>query len=229
MLSERLAWWPLSDPGRRTSMESHVLAFYDQTGFEGSRGYSPTVDVTVTIAAEACRLVAGLDLYWYRDVTTVIVHPSVAVVRGERHLDGGVASDEPTMISGESMLHGPVLIAWDQAELAARHPEFGHNVVYHEFAHKIDMADGAADGTPRQPDAASYQRWESVMGKALGQLRDGHLRGIDAYGATNPAEFFAVATEVFFDVPSRLRTQAPEVYDTLRGFYRQDPASQVQS
>lgn len=225
VLSERLQWWPLPDAGQRASMESHVLAFHSHTRFEGTKGFTTSEEITVTIAAEACRLVAGLDLDWYRDVTTVIVNPSIAVVRGERHIGGGIATNAPTEIAGEAMLHGPVLIAWDQAELGVRHPEFGHNVVYHEFAHKIDMADGAATGTPIQPDKAAYERWQSVMDGALSSLHNGHLTGIDTYGATNPSEFFAVVTEAFFDVPQRLRKNAPAVYEILRDFYHQDPAS----
>jgi Mlc titration factor MtfA (ptsG expression regulator) len=227
LLTERLRWWPLVDTDQQAVLEQLTADFIATKNFEGSRGFRPSDDVIVTIAAQACRLIVGLDLGWYRDVTTIIVYPSVAVRPGRRHFDGGIESDGPAALAGEAMLHGPVMIAWDQALGATRHPERGHNVVFHEFAHKLDMADGSASGVPHLRDREAYRRWERVMGTALDDLRSGEPRFIDSYGAVGATELFAVATEAFFDVPEDLRDLEPEIYDLLRGFYRQDPARQA--
>jgi hypothetical protein len=122
------------------------------------------------------------------------------------------------------MLHGPVMLAWDEVLTDTRHPERGRNVVFHEFAHKLDMADGSAGGVPDLRSREAYRRWKGIMGKALDDLRTGEPRFIDGYGAVGPAELFAVATEAFFTVPGDLRNREPEIYALLRDFYRQDPA-----
>ncbi|MCJ7780954.1 MAG: zinc-dependent peptidase, partial [Acidimicrobiia bacterium] len=128
-------------------------------------------------------------------------------------------------ILGEAMLHGPVVIAWDSAKRSAAHPSTGHNVIYHEFAHKIDMADGSADGLPPMA-MAQRDRWEEVCGREYEALREGTSDDpfLDGYGAVNRAEFFAVATEFFFDRPIDMANRAQDLYHVLREFYRQDPA-----
>ncbi len=225
LLARQLTWWPLPVAEQHAVLEQLVMGFLASKRFEAARGFTLSDDIRVTIAADACLLVVGLDLGWYRDVTTVIVYPSVAVRSGKRRLDGGIESEGPTSLAGEAMLHGPIMIAWDQAVGAARHPERGHNVVFHEFAHKLDMADGAASGVPRMPNPDAYRRWESVMGAALADLREGLPRFIDSYGATGPGELFAVVTEAFFEIPKEQREREPEIYSLLSAFYRQDPAS----
>jgi Mlc titration factor MtfA (ptsG expression regulator) len=224
LLTERLIWWPLADSAQQAVLERLTVDFAATKSFEGSVGFDPTDDMIATIAAHACRLIVGLDLGWYRDVTTIIVYPSVAVRPGTRHLDGGIASDDPTTLAGEAMLHGPVMLAWDEVLTDTRHPERGRNVVFHEFAHKLDMADGSAGGVPDLRSREAYRRWKGIMGKALDDLRTGEPRFIDSYGAVGPAELFAVATEAFFTVPGDLRNREPEIYALLRDFYRQDPA-----
>jgi Mlc titration factor MtfA (ptsG expression regulator) len=225
LLARRLTWWPLPAAEQHAVLEELVMAFLASKRFEAARGFTVSDDIRVTIAADACLLIVGLDLGWYRDVTTVIVSPSVAVRSGKRRLGGGIESEGPMSLAGEAMLHGPVMIAWDQAVGAARHPERGRNVVFHEFAHKLDMADGDANGVPRLPDRDAYHRWERAMGSALADLREGLPRFIDSYGATGPSELFAVATEAFFDIPKEQREREPEIYSLLSAFYRQDPAS----
>jgi Mlc titration factor MtfA (ptsG expression regulator) len=161
------------------------------------------------------------------------VYPSTVVRRG---LHGsavlpGAVTEAPLPLLGEARLHGPVVIVWDRALAQARHPERGHNVVYHEFAHKIDMADGTADGTPPGRDPSSYRRWVEVLTSEFAELRlraeQGRSSVLDSYGATNRAEFFAVATEAFFDLPVELQRQHSDLYTVLAEFYRQDPAARV--
>ena len=156
------------------------------------------------------------------------MQPTTMVHRGPRSFGAeGVVSDADLSIVGQTTFDGPVFIAWDAAREGARHPERGHNVVYHEFAHKLDMDDGTVDGTPMLEPAARH-RWIEVCTAVYQQVRDG--RGgplLDDYAGVNPGEFFAVATEVFFDRPEELARAYPDLYDVLCTFYRQDPAARA--
>jgi hypothetical protein len=224
MLSSRLAWWPLP-PDDQEILESLIPSFLAAKRFEASQGFTLNEEIPVLIAAEACLLIVGLDLSWYRDVSSVIVYPSVATRSGRRTLGGGLETADPVHLAGEAMLHGPVMIVWDQLLGAARHPEHGRNVVFHEFAHKLDMADGTADGIPYLAGRDEYHRWSDVMGQALEDVRNAKPRFIDPYGAVGPVELFAVVTEAFFDVPTLLLQREPDIYALLSDFYRQDPAA----
>jgi voltage-gated potassium channel Kch len=137
---------------------------------------------------------------------------------------GGIVSDDPMPILGQAAYQGPVLIVWDEALNEARHPGTGHNVVFHEFAHKIDMLDGTIDGTPPLATRDELERWVEVCTRVYGQVSSGNGgRTLRAYAGVNPAEFFAVATEAFFDDPRGLHDEHGDLYDVLREFYRQDP------
>jgi Mlc titration factor MtfA (ptsG expression regulator) len=122
-----------------------------------------------------------------------------------------------------------VILTWDAVRRSGRHPELGHNVVYHEFAHKLDMMDGAVDGVPPLGDRQEYERWERVCKAEYERLRalsDAGQEGVlDPYGSTDVAEFFAVVTEAFFDAPIELAQEYPALYEVLSAFYRQDTAA----
>ena len=140
-------------------------------------------------------------------------------------------AEGPKAILGEAHYRGPVILVWDTVKKETRHPEHGHNVVYHEFAHKLDMLDGKADGTPPLATKEEYERWIEVCSRVFLELSEkvehGRKTYIDDYGATNEAEFFAVATEHFFCQPEQLKHHRPELYQVLKEFYRQDPAQKV--
>ena len=171
--------------------------------------------------------------YYYRDVHSIIVYPSTVVRRGPQASGvlAGAVTEEPAALAGEARLHGPMVIVWDQALAQARYPGRGHNVVYHEFAHKIDMADGAVDGRPAQRDGSASRRLAEVLAREFAALREGADEGrptlLDTYGAVSAVEFFAVVTEAFFDMPMLLQAQHPDLYAVLAEFYRQDPAARV--
>jgi hypothetical protein len=217
-----------ADESRR--LRAFIQIFLAEKTFEGCGGFELTDEVRVTIAAQAGLLVLGLPHTYYRNVQTILVYPST-VVTPERPLGSFEVPTAPRSsgipILGESQLHGPVILVWDAVRRSARHPEQGHDVVYHEFAHKLDTLDGAADGTPPL-DRAFTRRWIAVCEPAFLRLRERAARNehtfLDAYGATNEAEFFAVATEYFFDRPQGMEREEPELYGLLRDFYRQDPA-----
>jgi Mlc titration factor MtfA (ptsG expression regulator) len=213
-------------------MRDFVAIFIAEKSWEGCGGLEIDDEIRVTIAAQAGLLVLGREHRFFYNVRSVLVYPST-IVTPERGLgsfqvpDAPVASGVP--ILGEAQLRGPVILVWDAVRHGARHPEQGHDVVYHEFAHKLDMQDGAADGTPPRETREELRRWAEVCGKAFLNLRDRVSRGkstfLDQYGATNEAEFFAVATEFFFDKPMAMQRHEPDLYGLLRDFYGQDPAT----
>ena len=208
----------------------HVQVFLEEKRFEGAAGFEITDEVRVTIAVQACLLLLHRDTEYYPELSTIIVYPSAFRVNA-RAVDGlGVVTEGKQVRLGESWLRGPVIIAWDAALRGGRDPDDGHNVVIHEFAHQLDQEDGASDGAPVLDEApTSYRTWGRVLGKGYRELQwdtDHQRRTVmDKYGATDPAEFFAVLTETFFEKPQQLRREHPELYEQMSRYYRQDPAA----
>ncbi len=227
LLEANMAHWRWLDDEERDHLECLIKGFLFDRRFEWVDGLERSDEIEVLVAASACLLILGLENAYYRDVTSIIMYPSQTAQRGHRAAPeaAGLATDAIVPILGEAMLHGPVVIAWDSAKRSAAHPSTGHNVIYHEFAHKIDMADGSADGLPPMA-IAQRDRWEEVCGREYGALKEGTSDDpfLDGYGAVNPAEFFAVATEFFFDRPIDMANHEQDLYHVLREFYRQDPA-----
>ncbi len=208
----------------------HLLADTDAIlrtkRWEAANGFELTHEIRLAIAAQAAVLVLGLDIDAYRHVRTIVVHPTTMIRTGERAGPvRGVVADGPLPLLGETAHgDGAVSIAWDTAATEARHPELGHNVVFHEFAHKIDMLDGIVDGTPPIEDGPDRERWIEVCTELFDRLRRDEATVLRPYAAVSPGEFFAVATEVFLTIPNELVAREPRLYDQLRAFYRQDPA-----
>jgi Mlc titration factor MtfA (ptsG expression regulator) len=226
--------WLLAD--ERRHLRDLVRVFVDEKRWEGCGDLTLTDEIRVTIAAQACLLVLKLPHDYYRNVRSILVYPSTVVVPPRRPGAFEVPTgpvDAALPILGEAQLRGPVILVWDAVQRTGRHPESGHNVVYHEFAHKLDMLDGRADGTPPLPGRTEYQAWTRVCSREYLLLRQQTKQGrhtlLDAYGATNEAEFFAVVTEEFFDQPIALRRNHPELYGVLQAFYRQDPAARIET
>jgi hypothetical protein len=218
----------------RTHLRELIRVFIAEKDWEGCGGLELTDEIRVTISAQACLLLLGLPHNYYQNVETIIVYPST-VVPPQRKLgffETALAPIEDSHpIIGQAFQQGPVIIIWDAALHGGCHPESGHNVVYHEFAHKLDMLDGAADGTPQLRDRAEYRDWVQTCSREYLRLRDDAEHGrksfLNAYGATDEAEFFAVATEQFFDQPLLMIKNAPDLYSVLKEYYRQDPALRV--
>lgn len=223
------------DDEERARLEEFICVFVKEKNWEGCGGLTLDDEVTITIAGQAGLLVLGLPHEFYSNVQSILVYPS-PVVTPERTM-GTFEIPQPMVsgipILGEAQLHGPVILVWDSVKRNARHPEEGHNVVYHEFAHKLDMLDGVADGTPVVGGRAAMNRWIEVCQAEFSELRQKAEKGqhtyLDKYGATNEAEFFAVATEYFFDKPRDMERHEAELYGVLRDFYRQDPAKRERS
>lgn len=225
LLDVHMQDWALLDGQERSHLEVLVRDFIGHKLWEGVSGLQVTEDMQVRIAAHACLLILELDMAHYRDVTSIIVYPTTATRRGERSLGGGIYTEEPSHLRGEALLHGPVMVAWDAVESTGRRSEHARNVVQHEFAHKLDMLDGFADGVPPIHDHRQREAFSEVTARAYEELvaGEGHAF-LDLYATTNRAEFFAVATEAFFNRPEHLLRHRRDLYEVLRSYYRQDPA-----
>jgi Mlc titration factor MtfA (ptsG expression regulator) len=212
----------------RLELEGLIQVFLDEKQFEGADGLEITDEIRVTIAAQACLLLLHRDTDVYPELETVLVYPHTFVAR-VTHRDGPVVIEGPEARVGESWQRGLVIVAWDEVLRDARGPRPAHNVVVHEFAHQLDAEDGDVTGAPKLDSRARYVEWAHVLGdeyRALGErLAAGRVTDIDAYGATSPAEFFAVVSEQFFERPRALRQTHPALYDELVSFYRLDPAA----
>ncbi len=223
----------LLPPADRTELEGHIQVFLAEKHFEGCGGLEMTDEIRVTIAAQACILLLHRATDYFAKLVSILVYPSAYVASGERHLEGGLVSEERDVRLGESWVSGVVVLVWDSVRTGAADIHDGQNVVLHEFAHQLDQETGEADGTPILPPHSSYLAWARVLGHDFDQLvqdsEQQHRTLIDEYGATNPAEFFAVVTETFFEKPVQLRAQYPELYEQLREFYRQAPAALAES
>jgi Mlc titration factor MtfA (ptsG expression regulator) len=231
ILRQNLGYLRRLDAGQRSAHEQLVQVFLAEKHFEGCGGIELSDEIRVTIAGAACVLLLGLDHDMYRQVDSILVYPSAVLspVRPVGFFEVPVLAVQPERaLLGEAHWAGPVILAWDAAQHDCRHPHSGHNVVFHEFAHKLDMLDGSVDGTPPLRGSQALKRWADVCSRAFLELRERSASGqpsfMDAYGAASEAEFFAVATETFFVQPERLVAEEPELYDVLRAFYRQDPA-----
>jgi Mlc titration factor MtfA (ptsG expression regulator) len=221
----------------RRELEGHVQVFVNEKQFEGCGGLVLTDEIKVTIAAQACLLLLHRQTDYYPGLRSVVVYPSTYSVETTDHSNHGVVTETQASRLGESWQHGAVVLAWDSALHGAIDKTDGHNVVLHEFAHQLDQEDGHADGAPiltrnlLRGRAGRYGSWGRVLGDEFERLQREVSKGgrtvMDSYGATNPAEFFAVATECFFEKPREMVKNHPQLYDELKTFYRQDPAKWI--
>ena len=226
LLGTRLPYWKWLSGEERDRVEYLALDLMVNTRWEAANGFEITDEMRVMIAAQAAILILELPDDSYRLVRTILVHPTTVMLHGERHLGGGIMSREPTPILGLAEHRGPVLITWDTVRNDARHPGTGHNVVFHEFAHQLDMLDGTVDGTPPLATPEQFDRWVEVCTEVYDRVVAGEAgASLSSYAGVNPGEFFAVATEVFFDDPVALRAEHRDLYGVLCDFYRQDPAA----
>jgi Mlc titration factor MtfA (ptsG expression regulator) len=229
-------WRQLADD-ERARIEALTLRFLASKRWEAANGFELTEPMRVLIAAQACLLLLGYDaegdgdvdaMRLYQGVGSILVHPTTLLLEG--HSNGGFVNANPYAIDGQAAFGGPTIVAWDAVTSDAKHPARGQNVVYHEFAHKLDMLDGVLDGTPPLLEAGQRERWVEVCTREFRAVTRG-VGGplIRDYAAENPGEFFAVVSELFFCRPVDLREQKPDLYEVLSAFYRQDPAARFPS
>ena len=211
----------------RTHLRRLARQFIAEKQWSGAQGLQLTPRIQLAIALQACLPVLHLGLAWYAGWVGIVVYPGDFVIPRRMIDEDGVVHEFDDEVMGEAWYGGPVLISWfEQPEDAE-----GINVVIHEFAHKLDMKSGEADGLPPMHEGMSRQSWIAVMSGAFSDFRQrvdgGEETPLDPYGADLPGEFFAVASEAFFETPELLRSEYPEVYEQFRLFYRQDPSVSV--
>jgi MtfA peptidase len=214
-------------------LQRHIQVFLAEKNFEGCGGLVLTDEIKVTIAAQACLLLLHRETNYYPRLITILVYPHAYVAKSVEPIGGGVVLEGETARLGEAWKNGVVVLSWDDVRRGTSDLHDGHNVVLHEFAHQLDQQDGTADGAPILDHRSHYVIWARVLSDEYDQLRrdteQGRTDVLDEYGATNPAEFFAVATECFFEKPIQLRRKHPQLYEELKAYYRQDPAELVSS
>jgi len=233
LLRRRVPCAGLLSEAELTKLETLVRIFNSEKAFEGAQGLEVDEEMRVVIAARACLLLlwrVELDSALYPDLETIIIYPSTYKAKVQRR-EGYVTIDDEQARLGESWERGVVVLSWAAVASGAANSRDGHDVVLHEFAHQLDAEDGAMDGTPELDDLERYAVWSRVAGAEYAALVDAveHHRktSIDAYGATNAPEFFAVVVEEFFEQPSALEQRHPELYQELATFFRFDPAARA--
>lgn len=203
--------------------------FLHKKSFSGAGDLGIDDAMRLLIAAQACLLVLELDLDYFDGWHEIIVYPDTFVVRRETSDAAGLVHETAQALGGEAWSRGPVILSWADARPGAHAHGEGSNVILHEFAHKLDMLNGVANGMPPLHNDMHRETWSQVFQQAYDDLRNALASGrpvnLDPYAAENPAEFFAVTTEAFFERPHRLQRAYPAVYAQLRQFYRQDPVT----
>ncbi len=203
--------------------------FLDEKEFSAAGGLTMSDEIAVAIAAQACLPVLRLGLDAYRSFVGIVVHPDEVVAPRQSIDEHGIVHQWHEVLAGEAMAGGPVMLSWRDVREAGDAAEWGYNVVIHEFAHVLDMGNGASDGIPLLPTQAAQDAWIRVLDDEYAHFRTAVDRGretvLDPYGASGPDEFFAVASESFFVTPLPAQREHPALYAQLASYYGQDPAA----
>ncbi|MCB1274925.1 M90 family metallopeptidase [Prosthecobacter sp.] len=211
----------------RLRLHERISQFIATVRFEGCGGLELTEDMILTVAAQACLLVIHREGRPYPRLQAVYLYPSTFHSKQKRVDALGIVTEGEVFRLGESWGRGTVVLAWDSVAHGARDIADGENVTFHEFAHQLDHEDGPTDGAPALPGRSAYRSWSRVFHENYAEfqheLEEGRATVLDSYGATSPAEFFAVATETFFEKPRQLFRKRPDMYEELRKYYGLDP------
>lgn len=229
-LDDNLEHWHYLSDAERAHLLDIARVIDAEKDWRSGADFAITAEVRHTVSAQAALLLLGLQHDHYRNVDSVVMYPSgYALPRHDQRAPELEA--RPTPVLGHASSRGPVVLSWRHAQHGGRNAHDGHNLVFHEFAHKLDMLDGVVDGTPPLRTRRQYRRWHTVMTAEFAALKKRAARGrkgiIDPYGATDVAEFFAVITEAFFERPVALRSRHAHLYASLKAFFGQDPAERL--
>ena len=229
ILERRVPYVRRLPAGLRRQLEEHIQVFVAEKAFTGCAGLEISDEVRVTIAAQACLLILNRRTDYFPKLVQVLVYPGAFVVERLRAEPSGILQEQRQALSGESWTHGQVVISWEDALEGAATTNDGRNVVIHEFAHQLDQQKGYANGAPWLGRSDRYPQWSQVMSGEFARLQECALTGqpslFSYYGATHPAEFFAVVSEVFFEQSREMAALHPALYGELGTFYRVDPSS----
>jgi Mlc titration factor MtfA (ptsG expression regulator) len=217
--------------GEEAKLKQMALVFLAEKQFTPVKGARLSEEDRLAIALQACLPVLELGIDAYDGWVGIIVHPADFRVRRTDTDDAGVVHEWDDELAGESWPGGPVVLSWEALDDAGSVAEGGANVVIHEFAHKLDMMDGEADGVPPLRSRQARERWIEVFDaefdRFCNDVEAGKETFLDPYAAEHESEFFAVASEAFFESPNALKADFPALYELFKGFYRQDPASRL--
>lgn len=221
--------WPLYNrlpEDLNDQLEQLTLVFLERIEIRGIEDLEITDEIRVLTAAQACLLLVNRNTFFPSKLKSVVIRPK-AYTATQTDSAGGVHGEREILVLGQSWENGLVVLSWDNTETGAANMKDGRNLVLHEFAHQLDQADGTADGAPILGSKEEYDRWQQVCSRVFADLKAkveaGDKTLIDDYGATNPAEFFSVVTETFFEKPYYLKKRRPELYALFSDYYRVDP------
>ncbi len=228
ILKQHVGLYTLLPDELREQLHGHINVFLDEKRFLGLGGQAITPEVAVTIAGTACLLLLNREPTYFPGFSSILVYPNVYEA-DQVDSDGVVETHKRSRRAGESWHRGPIILAWSSVEHGAANASDGYNVVLHEFAHKLDEENGGTNGQPILHVAGHYDEWADVLGQEYRAFADRVARRknkvMDEYGLTSPVEFFAVATESFFEKGWAMKRRLPDLYEQLMKFYAVDPAS----
>ncbi|QMS91904.1 zinc-dependent peptidase [Nostoc edaphicum CCNP1411] len=214
-------------PNEIRRLQGHIQVFLAEKQFIGCRGLQVTEEMKLTIAAIACLLLLNESGQYFPKLRSILVYPNAYFVQETNSVGKYVVEERRVARLGESWTNDQLVVSWEQVKQDTNNWRDGRNVVLHEFAHQLDQENGKAEGVPILQHNSDYTIWAKVMTEAYQQLCNDVLQGVktvmDSYGATNPAEFFAVATETFFEKPHQLLSKHPALYEQLQRYYQLDP------
>lgn len=214
-------------PDQQRELRQLIKRFLDTKDFVGCAGQTIDDTVRVTIAAHACLLLVGRPTLEYQDLRSILVYPTGFRVAHDSHDEFGLVTEDEHFLIGESWSNGKVILAWDSVQRSVRNFSDGENVVLHEFAHQLDHESGVTNGAPLLYNKGAYGDWARIFSAEFAKLQEESATDnaslIDHYGASNPAEFFAVVTETFYERPYELASRHLALFEELKSYYRVDP------
>ena len=212
----------------REELHGHINIFLDEKKFFGKAGVEITDEVRGVVAGNACLLLLQGNNRRFSGFSSILMYPNVYTAHEVQH-DGLITTQRPSKRAGESWVRGPIVLSWEDARSGSVNAEDGHNVVIHEFAHKLDEQSGHMNGLPLLRNDSHYKEWNEVLSEEYNALDERAKKRknkvLDEYGTVSPAEFFAVASESFFEKPRQMKKRLPDLYRQLQIFYNIDPES----
>ena len=233
ILKQRMPYFRALPADLQLQLKKLIQVFVAEKQFVGCAGLEVTDEMKVTIAAQACLLLLNKPAHYYPKLKQILIYPAAFIVPTQESDAAGVISEVTQIRQGESWQTGQIILSWMDTLRSAALSNDGHNLVIHEFAHQLDQLKGHASGAPQLSANQNYQQWSLVLSEEFEQLQRQLAQGIptlfDPYAATNPAEFFAVISEVFFEQPELFAAKHSALYQQLRLFYALDPLSWAQT
>jgi Mlc titration factor MtfA (ptsG expression regulator) len=228
ILERNVRLYELIPEDLRAQLHGHMNVFLAEKGFIGCAGLEVTDEMRVTVAGQACMLILNRDASYFPGFKTILLYPD-SFKTTQVSYDGDIEVKQESIRAGEAWSRGPVILSWSDVLRGSSNAADGYNVVLHEFAHKLDEENGNTDGLPILEEQAHHGEWARVLGREYqrleGRVARNKNRVLDKYALTSPSEFFAVATESFFEKPKKMKDRLPSLYRQLSKFYRLDPAS----